>query len=469
MIFGGLELRLSGPVGQSFGVVSSSLRIWARDLLTATPPTPVGFGNRGPNVVILLLDCFRADYLEGAAPRLAQLAAESWHYERYFAAASWTKPSSASLFTGLLPRRHGITRGEGYQLPQEAMTLAELLKAQGLVTAGFVQGVHLTRVQQFDQGFQHYVDRGGHGSKHLLGQFFSWLEAARPPRFFAYLHFPGTHDSYYYDNDFLALLRAPAYRSRVDFAKIDYKFAVGEGKLQLSDDEVTHLRAVARAKAQRVDRQAVGEFLDRFARTELPQNTLLIITSDHGDGLNEHGFVSHGFTVYNEEIHSPLVIHYPETFAAERGFAPRGRAHCPASTVDLMPTILDFIGGNSPSGLDGASLVPQKTPPVDCPRPVFSEMAGGGRISAAAIIQDPYKLIAFYEQPPRFELFDLAQDFAETHDLAVANPEQAARLGAALEHRLNADGTSLATWSVDASVPISEELRQQMRTLGYVD
>lgn len=464
-----LELRLSGPFGQSVTVLSSSLRTAVRNLTVSTPPSAAGFSNPGPNVVIILLDCFRADYLDGATPRLSALADEAWSYERYFTSSSWTKPSSASLFTGLLPRKHGITRGEGYRLPQEAMTLAELGKQQGYTTAGFIQGIHLTRLQAFDQGFDHYVDQARRGSKSLLYQFFSWLAGQRPKRFLAYLHFSGTHDAYYYDNDLAAILAAPSYSGGVDFSNIDYKFAVADGELTLTAEQAAHLEFVARAKARRVDRQAVAAFLDRFMASKLAENTLLIITSDHGDGFNEHGTVSHGYTVYNEEIHAPLIIRLPPSFAAERGLPLSGREACPASTVDLVPTVLDFIGAPIPEGLDGASLIPSASLPEGCPRPVISEMAGGGRISGAAIIWDQLKLIVDYDEPGRRQLFDLSDDFAEARDLAAERPDDVARLAAELARRLNADGASMATWSELPSQPISEELRQEMRSLGYLD
>lgn len=470
-----LELRLPGPAGQSLGVAYTTLRTEVRDLLSPTPPGLGDFRNRGPNVVVILLDCYRHDYLDGASPRLAALAREAWHYQRHYASASWTKPSSASLFTGLVPRRHWITRGEGFKLPQEALTLAEWMKKWRFRTAGFVQGIHLTRLQEFDQGFDHYVDSGRRGSKNLLYQFFSWVERDRPVRFFAYLHFPGTHDSYYYDNDLRGLLEAPGYPGEVDFSNIEYKFEVADGERRLSEAELAHLRATARAKARRVDRQAVGEFLDRFLASELAENTLLIITSDHGDGFGEHDLVSHGYTVYNEEIHVPLVVRYPPPFAAERGFATSGVSRCPSSTVDLFPTVIDYAGLPLPEGLDGVSLVPGEGPvPLEpegepCPRPVISEMAGGGRISSAAIIWGDLKLIADYDEIGRFELYDVVADPTEQHDLANERPQDVERLRSMLERRLNADGSSLADWSEIRSEPISEELREQMRALGYID
>ena len=464
-----LEIKLPGPLGQSFDVGYMLLRTAVRDLTIPTPPDLAGLRNRGPNVIVMLLDCYRHDYLDGAAPRLAALAEDAWSYERHYAAAAWTKPSSASLFTGLLPRRHFITRGEGYKLPQEAVTVSEWLQKWRFTTAGFVQGIHLTRIQEFDQGFDHYVDSGKKGSKSLLHEFFRWMHREKPVRFYAYLHFPGTHDAYYYDTDLLPLLQAPGYDGEVDFSNIEYKFEVADGERTLSEEELIHLEEAARIKSRRVDRLAVGEFLDRFLESSYADNTLLIITSDHGDGFGEHGAISHGYTVYNEEIHIPLVVRYPPSFAAERGFDETGEWACPSSTVDIFPTIVDYVGVPMPEGLDGVSIIPSGPPQTACPRPVIAEMAGGGRISSAALVWEDLKLIADYDTLGRFELYDVVADPTEQQDLAAQRPDDVERLRLELESRLNADGTSLADWAEIKSEPISDELREKMRSLGYID
>jgi len=467
--FAALELRLSGPFGISGYVAYRSLRSFARDALIPSPPSVADFPNPGPNAIVIVLDCFRRDYLDVAAPRLRSFAEDAWSYDRYYAAASWTKPSTVSLFTGLHVRRHYVTGGGGSQLPSEALTIAELLQEQGFATAGFVWNPHLTRRQAFDQGFDHYVDNARRGSKSLLHELFAWLDAERPQRFFAYVHFQGTHDPYYDDNDLVALLTAPAYPGDLDFSKIDYKLAVAEG-LRLSQAEVAHLRHVALGKARRVDREAVAGFLERFFDSRLPENTLVMITSDHGDGFLEHEAVSHGRTVYEEEIHVPLLVHYPEAFARERGFANSGRDECLASTVDVLPTVADFLGVPRPDGIDGASLVPARGGRPSCGRAVVSERTlEDGAIAGAALLYDELKLIVDYsEQGRALRLYDLGSDPGEQREISDDRRARARQLDADLVRRLNGDGASLAPWE---AVPgeLSDEHREALRALGYVE
>jgi arylsulfatase A-like enzyme len=195
-----------------------------------------------------------------------------------------------------------------------------------------------------------------------------------------------------------------------------------------------------------------------------------VITADHGDAFFEHGSVSHGGTIHNEEVHVPLVIHFPEAFAKQRGFATTGTDGCPASTVDLLPTALDFVGAPAAEGIDGASLVPSARA-GSCAREVFSERTlEEGKIAGAALVSEGHKLIVDYGDggQRKLQLYDLASDPGETRDLAQERADQARRLDEALTNRLNADGSSMARWeSVDGSLP--DEQLDALRELGYVE
>jgi arylsulfatase A-like enzyme len=464
-----LEVRLSGPTGMSVYIVYRAVREFVRDAVVPTPPSIAGLSNTGPNVVVIVLDCFRFDYVRNASPHLREFAKTGWQHDRYYSAAPWTKPSTTSLFTGLPVRKHYVMKGGGEQLPQEAVTLAEIMQAAGFRTAGFVWNPHLTRRQAFDQGFDHYVDRTQRGSKRLIQEFFSWLDNERPERFFAYIHFQGTHDPYYDDNLLGALLTAPAYDGDVDFSDVDYKRAVWEGELELTPEHAAHLKHVAEGKAARVDREAVQGFLDRFDASELPANTMLIITSDHGDAFYEHQAVSHGKTIFDEEIHVPLFVRYPAEFAESRGFARVGRDSCPASTLDILPTVVDFVGLSKPPHVDGRSLIPGADAGDTCSHSVISEMTmKPSGIAGAAIVSDDDKLIVDYREDAATQLFDVSADPGETENLAAREAQRADALARELADRLNDDGSSMAEWDRVEGV-LTEQQREELRALGYLD
>lgn len=463
-----LELRLSGPLGISVYLSYRALRNSVRDGIIPSPPSLASFANSGPNVVIVVLDCFRFDYLDGAAPTLREFASRAWSFDRYYASAPWTKPSTASLFTGLVVRRHFVVRTDS-PLPAQALTLAEVLRDHGYTTVGLTwHNPHLSRRQGFDQGFDTYFDDvRPRGSKGLLHRFLSWLAEEQPDRFFAYVHFEGTHDPYPADNTLDVLLSAPEYASDLDFTNVDYKEEVKKGRA-LSPDEAAHLGHLARGKARKVDRLAVRELLIRFENSPLRDNTILIVTADHGDGFYEHGTVSHGGSLFEEEIHVPLVVSFPERFARERGFPQNGRSSCPASTVDLFPTVLDFVGIPAPSGIDGNSVIPQHPPRDSCSRAVVSERFENDRLLEAAIVSRSLKLIVDHRSGDK-QLYDLESDAAEVRDLAKERAEAAASLAADLANRLNSDGSSMAPWIQAAPVAVPEEDLERLRALGYVD
>jgi arylsulfatase A-like enzyme len=214
----------------------------------------------------------------------------------------------------------------------------------------------------------------------------------------------------------------------------------------------------------------VRELVARLERSKLLDNTLLVISADHGDAFFEHGSVSHGGTIHNEEIHVPLVIHFPDAFAKARGFAATGSDPCPASTVDLLPTALDFVGAPLPEGIDGASLVPSARA-GSCGRQVFSERTlEEGKIAGAAIVSSGQKLIVDYTDGHRtLQLYDLKGDPGETRDLAAQDGVEAQRLDGELSRALNADGSSMATWESGNGQQLPDDQVDALRELGYVE
>jgi arylsulfatase A-like enzyme len=303
----------------------------------------------------------------------------------------------------------------------------------------------------------------------MLYELFAWLDRERPERFFAYIHFQGTHDPYYDDNDLSSLLSAPAYSGDLDLTNMEYKQDVKKGRV-LTPEESAHLAHIAYGKAARIDRQAVRPLVERLEASKLLENTLVVVTSDHGDAFFEHGSVSHGGTIHDEEVHVPLVVHYPAAFAKARGFAATGTDACPASTVDLLPTALDFIGAPPLDAIDGRSLVPA-TRGAGCGAEVITERTlEEGRIAGAALVRSGRKLIVDYTDGGRkLRLYDLAGDPGETRDLASERSDEVQQLDALLMRRLNADGASMARWKSADDGSLPAEQIDALRELGYVD
>ena len=286
------------------------------------------------SILLVTLDTTRADALgclggrPGVTPRLDALAREGVLYTQARTTAPVTLPAHASMFTGLYPIRHGARDNGRTPLPPEATTLAELAREAGLETAAFVAAAVLDDAWGLDQGFETYVDptRPHDGSvsamyversaEEVVGDALRWLrerDAGRP--FLLWVHLFDPHAPY---------VPPPA------FAR------------QAGGDP--YLGEVARADA------GVGALLDELARQDLDDETLVVVVSDHGEGLGDHGEVTHGSLAYDTTLRVPLIVRHPD------GRRAGTRSDEAASVVDVLPTVAAALGLEAPAGIDGVDL-----------------------------------------------------------------------------------------------------------------
>ncbi|HZM00088.1 MAG TPA: sulfatase-like hydrolase/transferase, partial [Planctomycetota bacterium] len=226
------------------------------------------------------------------------------------------------------------------------------------------------------------------------------------------------------------------------------------GSLVLGPDDRRYVEHVYEAGVARMD-AAVGAVLEAIDRSVARSDVLVVLTSDHGEELFEHGGLNHGRTLHRELLHVPLIVRFPDG-------APAGRQTGPASVLDIVPTVLELAGIPRPAGLPGVSLAQalaaERTRVACLHQDVLSVEHGAWKLIGAAPLPGDV-------QPPA-RLYDLAADRAELHDLAHGQPEQLdelrRRLGEFLDRwRPLVDEPTLAPAS-DA------ELQEQLRQLGYV-
>ncbi len=295
-----------------------------------------------PSIILLLVDTLRRDYLgfhgfEGPiSPNLDWLAMESVVFENAFTQAPWTKPSIASLFTSLHPDAHGLDNHEGLfgprenralttgVLPSEAVTLAEALKGAGYRTAAFVANPWVHGRYGFDQGFDSYEVVTTLPEILERARAFFRQDERRP--FFLYLHFMDVHGPYdASEEDFESMGTSPSLAVREeppagDLSKLPSYLA---GIPWFQEEEFRNrtfgeviafrlsrshpVRARYAANVLDYDRR-IGPFLNEVRNSELDRNTILVLTSDHGEELLEHGGWDHGFNLYEQQIRVPLLI-----------------------------------------------------------------------------------------------------------------------------------------------------------------
>jgi arylsulfatase A-like enzyme len=428
----------------------------------------------GPNVVVLLIDALRADHLTSygyARPttsNIDRLAEDSVLFSQAISPGTFTKTSITSLFTGLDPHHHGVFRGARRDTPDritsdtlgaEYTTLAEAMSDSGLLSVAWVENEQLRAFMGFDQGFARYNDQPG-SIQQINKRVQRWLSGfADGCQFFAYIHYIDLHDPYRPRPPFDTM-----YGSFSDvYAGLDlHEYAnwgriireVREGEKSLTADDVAQLKAYYDGMLTFVDRE-IGELLGALKEDGLYDDTVIVVTSDHGDGFMEHGFISHSTTPYEELVRVPLIVKFPNSRHAGR------RIDRQVRLVDLAPTLVDLVGGDPLQGIDGVSLLSLlskgDSPGVEPPAYAFVETAG-----AVAIRTESEKLIQYADGA--WEFYDLVEDPGEQRDLSGADPVGAAALRAlaalALEERKRRD---------PVTAPLDPDTIEKLKALGYVD
>lgn len=351
------------------------------------------------SVVLFTLDTTRADVLFGTdhaqqlAPRISALAGNGVRFARAYTVAPVTLPAHASMLTGLVPPRHGLRDNGHAALPPAAETLAEELAAHGMETAAFVSALVLDRGFGLDQGFERYdqpplqartsenesVERPGAITARAAADWLAARDSERP--FFLWVHLYDAHIPYEPAPEHLARAGGDAYR----------------GEVAALDD-------------------AVGVVLDALAEQGLEDETLVVLTADHGESLGEHGEPSHGALCYEATVHVPLVLHFP-------GPPPHPGPMLLASLVDLYPTVLGRLGLPIPPGLDGFDLFAADAPRE---RGVYFESYSGflnyGWSPLAGWLDARGKYLV--SSAPEF--YQSFSDPREVHDLVESRAEECA-------------------------------------------
>ena len=331
---------------------------------------------RFTNLVIVMVDTLRLDHLGGygyerdTAPFLRRLGEEGLQLEGY-AASSWTKPSIATLLTGLHPQVHqAIERADG--LPSELPYLPEILADAGHRTAAFVSNLNVGRKLGFDRGFTDYAQVRGHRkidagavNRRVVG-----LSEGLAPPYFLYVHYVDPHDPYRPE-------RSWGQEGGESPARVQPRH-VTRGGLPLTAQAVAAMIDQYDGEILETDR-AIEALLGDLEARGLLEDTLVLVTSDHGEEFGEHGRLTHGRSLYQEVIRVPFIVWDTE---GRIGDASTTRFH----QIDALPTLLDALGQPIPDGLSGTSRWAQLNGhgPEDRPGPLLPPRSRRRRLTGSA-------------------------------------------------------------------------------------
>jgi arylsulfatase A-like enzyme len=413
------------------------------------------------NVVFITIDTLRADHVGAygygrpTSANLDALAATGILFRSVLSQSSWTKTSMASLWTGTSPLNHGIQRFEDV-VPERAVLPAEILKQAGWRTAGVWRNGWVAPNFGFGQGFDFYVNpRPGRSrmerqSAHPSGaslegsdedsllSAFEFLDRFGQERFFLYLHLMDLHQ-YTYDE------QAPQF---------------GTGYVD-SYDQSLHW----------TDR-VIGSLYAHLEEIGQLQNTIIVITSDHGEAFREHGTEGHARNLYSEVIEVPWIIALP--FRLDPGIVVEQRA----TNMDVWPTLLDLLGLEGLAKPDGRSLVPlilaaggleSDGLPPEHPAVSYLDREWGHRNRTNPIISitdGDKRLMLWPRSPERNELFDLGSDPDEQESRFDPDDPETQRMLELARQRTEA---AASPWGGERETVELDELRlNQLRALGYV-
>ena len=355
--------------------------------------------NANRNVLIVTIDTLRADalgsYGGSPTPNLDRLAARGARFDAAHAHAVVTLPSHASILSGTYPYEHGVRDNTGYRFNPRQPTIATLLRQQGFATGAFIGGFPLDRRFGLNAGFDTYDDRLGSPSGDdvererpadaVIRSTNQWIGQQRG-KWFAWIHLYDPHATYAPPKDFAGRHPSSPYLDEVIWTD-----------------------------------HALGSLFGPL--DSQPRDTLIVVTADHGEGLGDHGELTHGIFAYEAVLRVPLII--AETRAAG-GTAPAGvTISTPVRHVDLLPTVLDAIGAPTPAPLPGASLTELIANGRGEERPSYFEAMTPAVTRGWAPLRGVVSGREKYIDLPIPELYDLAADPREAENLAARESRRA--------------------------------------------
>jgi len=476
---GALVLILAGVALLGRGLVSKGPGASAQEP-SETRDTPW-------NIVVIVMDTARQDRLScyghdrETSPRLTLLAESATIYTNAHSTSSWTGPGHASLFTGLHSVSHGVTQ-EDWSMSQDLLTFAEVLTERGYRAVGVVENPMLLPDRGYAQGFSEYYESwraGSPGSSgHAVDDFRRALDGGAPGQpFLIFVNLIAPHSPYNSSKQFRnTFVTRPEIRVESDMWRQYYT-----GRRSFSADEIQHLNELYDAELLYTD-HLVGEMVDELVARDLWNDTVFIVTSDHGENIGDHAHMDHVFTLFETTTKIPLIAHQPELFTTGR------TADVPVQLTDIFPTVLEIAGvdiRDFPS--QGYSLLGMAVPED---REIFTEYYYPAQVLSCygkeehrqSPLLTPYlrrirslargDMRFLWGSDGRHELYDQARDPEELTNLIES--EEYAEVRHDMETRLTTWFQELEQDAGDEprgddSEELDEETKEALRSLGYLE
>ncbi len=482
-----------------------------------------------PNVIVVSIDTLRPDHLgcygyeRATSPRLDHFAEGALLFEAAQSVSPWTAPALISLMTSLHPEAHGVMDApDPGRLADGAVTLAEVLSDAGYATGAFTEGGYAKGDFGLEQGFDVYPRNRGDDANHTsnrrfpsrlksnLERAFAWLEERGSEPFFLFLQTYEPHsplrapESYVrrwrpdydeaadhalasaaierwnaqrvVDPEGLAAIRRHSYHCEfsdtafpkdgkaLTDASREAGVSIAKGEAAAIPEVVDWFRDLYDAEIRYTDDQ-LGRLWTWLAESGHGEDTIVVVVSDHGEGLGEHGRMGHGHVLYDELIHILFILRIPALI--EVPFERAGRIPDVVRLVDVMPTLLELLAldpGDLP--LQGSSLIALLEGRKE-PRLAFSHADRSELTELYAVRRGGFRLIYDKLSGERW-LYDLTSDPDEERDVAAEHEELADELQSALEAQMEQDAAIAGVLGEGGARGLEEDTRAELEGLGYM-
>jgi arylsulfatase A-like enzyme len=417
----------------------------------------------GCNVILISVDTLRADHLScydyerATSPEICEFFSSGIMFTQAISQSGWTAPAHASMFTGLYPGKHSVNYGPRIPSLTIRNTIFNLLRSKGYYTVALHGGGYLRPViARADLD----VDLRAELRSDLAALFDQALAGKTESQpFFLFLHGYDMHTPYSpQTNYYLPVNPELSARARQnEFCRYedlpDRSRRLRPDSVPSNRDVQQYVEALYDSEIREVD-ASLGRFFEHLQQSGLLEDTIVILTSDHGEEFWDHGSCEHVKTVYNELLRVPLFIRIPGSSASIQ------RAPVAAS-ISILPTVLDALGLPIPLGIDGKSLLDGD------PHLIFSESQfhyDGEHLRHFSVVKDDLKLLLDANQDTA-ELYNLKADRRERHNLLAASEKRDIQtLRFALDAYIARDTTNN-----ESPGELDEQTLRELRELGYID
>lgn len=441
--------------------------------------------NPPPNLFIVLVDTLRADRVDASGetrsltPVLDSLADTSYVFHNAYSTSSWTSPAVASLFTSRYPSQHGVLDFDS-ALPAAEVTLAEILKQRGYQSGGFSSNLLIGDSRGFQQGFQFFRTQGLrtiNGMANAERTFstgkraLDWIDGLPKDSgapIFVYLHVIDPHAPYAPDSNAMGRVFGKRPWPNVDRVNAVMKTHITN---EIPEETRREVQELYDAEVSSMD-TGLGHFFSELAARNLLQNSVVIVTSDHGEELWDHDMFGHHHSLHEEVLRVPVLIRLP-------GQTSRRDVVEEISLVDIAPTLIDLLRDAPVAAFEGRSLVPWMSTDSEIGSDGTSEPDSTGVVSELIVPpifrRTSHERTVILGSKQLIRDFDGTEHFIDLAESAKDGPGQEMSDGEkkVLRDRLDRFvahvSLDLPSGESDDRIILNQQSREELRTLGYIE